>query len=418
MKAEVLLNILDKVLKLGFTFLLSVFMARTLSKVDFGVYTIFAILVSSCLVISGAGIDTLYARDVAKDKGVHRNVFTSWLIIRLLISLVLFFLVRLYLLQNYPDYKNDIFFVLITCFLIFSHISEQTLVALIDNRRLLKITLTILLVFFLLKLFAINSTRNIGMKFLLDAIEYVLVFVFVIKVISSRFLGRLSIRGIYEKSLKYVKDASPLWLNGVLLVVYSRLDQFYVATVGGALHMADYGIATNINSLALVIPTAIMTVYFPRMVQHYSQEKQAYIEIVNRLVKFSIVYGIAWALLCYFLSEWAVTLIYGHSYISASKYLSILSLSSVFLVLGQVFGQHMIIIGRYWVALKRSFLGILFTLSVYAMLGNEIDIVNIAIIVVVNSFIVNVCSYFLMKDGKDIRQLLIGYFWKKSQCIK
>lgn len=414
MKKEAIYNFLDKMLKLGFAFLISVFASRILSKDEFGMFLYITMVSSSCLVMIGGGWDTQYTKRISEDKSININLMLGYLLLRFIIALPLATLAVFHLYFKFNLNELEVTMLIIVTIILFISVAEQTFIALIKNKLMLKVTVLFSLVFFIIKISAIYYYEYYIYKFLLDGIEVLVVFLVSIFFIRKALVHKIKLREVIRYSKDIVISAYPLWFNCVVMIIYSRIDQVYVASIGNNSDIAEYGIAVNLNSLALILPTSLMTVYFPKMVSLYSSDRTKYQALVKSLIKISICYGLIWFLTCNVAGEWIVTNIYGTKYSEAAGYLSTISIATIFIVLGQVFGQHMVILDKYWVALKRSLMGIFITIISYIICGDEVSIEIIAIIMVINTLFVNVIMYLFLKESKDIRYFMGALLGKGS----
>lgn len=402
MKNEVIYNVLDKLIKLGFVFLMSVLTARLLSKNDFGSYIYISVILSSCLVIIGGGVDTIFSKKISSKQSIDVNILLGYLLIRAGMSVFLSIMIALYFFINNLYEEGIIFIVFISCSIFLFCISEQTCIALFKNKMMLQITLSTAFIFLAMKISFIYFLRDFTWKIFADSIENLIVFIITIWMLRSKIKSVFSVKKILFHTKFFVKKAFPLWLNTVLLIIYSRMDQVYVASIGGHGDIADYGIAINLNTIALIIPTALMTVYFPKMIEAFNSDRDKYESMICQLIRLSVLYGFSWSLFCFLFGEFAIEVIYGVRYVEASNYLQIISLSSTFVILGQIFGQHMVIRSQYWVSFKRSFIGIALTIFIYFVLNDSLNINGVAIITVLNAITVNLLLYLLLPETKDI----------------
>ncbi|ETI61425.1 oligosaccharide flippase family protein [Marinomonas profundimaris] len=412
MKIQFFFNFFDRILKLGVPFFLSVLAAKSMDKDVFGVYAYISMLITSSIVLIGGGVDTVFGKKIAENGKVILHDFICYLFIRLFLSMILASII-LYHLINKFSIGNELFFiVLVLVLMLVFNFSEVVFASLMENKKLFVITFMSALLFFPMKIYIFSVIGEYKYKFLIDVFEYVFILIiscfFVFKYVDFSF--------DYGGMIKSIKDLAtksfPLWLNCLLLMIYSRVDFIFVGNVADSEGIADYSIALNLNSVALILPTVLLTVFFPKMVRWYNTNKIDYDQRMVVLIRVFIFYGVLWCFFCNFLGSYVVGFIYGEEYKTSSYYLNVLSLCIPFVMLGQLLGQHMIITLRYWVSIRRSVCGICFTFLSYFLFYDGISIKVIAFISVANVFFVNFLLYLLMKDTKDIRCLMYRVFFK------
>lgn len=407
MKYQVFYNLLDRIAKLAVPFVISILAARTMDKDVFGVFVYITILIASALTIVGGGVDTIFSKEIAKTKSINSNQLISFIIIRFFLSLILSCAIITNLEFKFSLELEVLFIVFLVCLSACLYFYEILFVSLQLNKLMFLLTAFSLLAFLPLKIYTILMFGEYKFKFLVDVLEYMLIILFSLIILRNHIVDSLKIGSIWRDLKLLLKSAFPLWLNTVFLVLYSRMDMLFIGYVGQEEDIADYSIAINLNALALVIPTVFLTVYFPKMVSWFQENKESYNEKLVFFIRLSVIYGVVWILACNLLSEIIINFIYGTDFKVSSSYLNVLSFTIPFVILGQLLGQHIIITGRYWISLKRSFVGVVFTLSCYSFIFGNVSMFSIAYISVFNVFLVNVLLYLVMKDTKDVRVVLI-----------
>jgi len=414
MKLQVIANTLDKIIKLGTSFIISIIAARYLVKDDFGIFVYISMLISSCVAITGAGLDTILTKKIAEKKRIDKSLFIAVLLVRFSIALVLALGVVMHLSNGKATDVFTLGAVFLLCCMATLAISESLLVSLLLNKQLLTITIIAFVIFSGGKVYLLIFLNSIEAKFLLDSLELLFIFIASFFVIKVFFSGSLSWLFVLQYIKELMKSALPLWLNGLVLIIYSRLDQLYVGQIGKSSDMAEYGISITINSLALIIPTAILSVIFPKMVTLYRSNLPRYQHQTIRLLRFAVIYGVLWIVCCHLFGEYFITLLYGIEYSYSAQYLNILSYGIVFIIIGQVAGQWVLIEGKYWISLKRSAVGIMVILLCYYIMGNDIAIKDIAYISLINLLTVNFIMYFCLLDTKSVREIFLRAIYEKD----
>jgi O-antigen/teichoic acid export membrane protein len=283
--------------------------------------------------------------------------------------------------------------------------AEVVLTALRKNKTMLALSITLVIPLCLLKLAVIKYYGTVFVKYFVDCIEIAIIAVAAWLVCKSSYKEGTYTGALKAKFKTIIKDSYPLWLNGIILVAYSRYDQLFVGIVGSLGETADYAIATQLNSLALIIPTSIALVIFPKMVELRNSNTISYEGLIIKIYRIMMLYAGAWMIMVFIFGEFAIKLLYGESYLNAAIYLRIVSIGTIFTVIGQVSGQLTVIEGKYWMSIKRSLVGIAFMIIANYTISSANNIKIVAYVTVVNLFIVNILMYIVLNDAKSISKL-------------
>lgn len=407
MRNDVIFNISDKLIKLGAIFAISIFAARVLQRDEYGIFVYINVILSIAIAFITSGIDTTITKRLSQDKFVDLGFVASATAIKLVLAAIASIFIYYHIRDKYPQYSILLGVAGSTaCLAGAIGYSEVLLTAMRKNRAMLYCSISILIPLGAIKAAALLQYKNPIGKYFIDAIEFLLL------TSVAYFILRKNITQDFRKNLvskrlwKILKDSYPLWLNGVILVAYSRYDQLFVGAVGSQGDIADYAIATQMNTIALIVPTSILTVAFPKLIELRDVNTNEYELSVIRLYRIMLAYGVAWVAAVYLFGQLAIDTLYGPNYTGAAVYLKILSIGVVFMAIGQVSGQWTIIEGRYWNSIKRSLAGIAFMAAASYMTASKSDITTIALITIANLFLVNIAMYFLLKGNKDLIRII------------
>ncbi|MCV2354525.1 oligosaccharide flippase family protein [Paucibacter sp. B2R-40] len=408
MRAQIIFNVSDKIIKLGALFTTSIFAARLLDRDQYGIFVYVNVILSIAIAFSTSGIDTIIGKRISQDKKIDFHFIKNATIIKIIIAILASTVTYLYIKDRYSETSYAIALAAATTVVLAAiGYSEVVLTALQKNKLMLLLTITIIVPFGAIKLLALSHYEVPSVKYIIDSIEY-----FSLGISAMFFLRKLIFRSNSKEKTKFyflvlLKECLPLWLNGIILITYSRYDQLFVGAIGTQGEMADYAIATQLNMIALILPTSVLTVAFPKMMALKDSDIYAYENLLVKLYRSLALYGFIWVAIVYLVGGIAVTTLYGQAYSGSINHLKILSVGVIFTILGQISGQWTVIEGKYWISVKRSIIGIFFMATANYIFNDARNITKVATITAINLFIVNILLYFILNDTKKAKELML-----------
>ncbi len=134
---------------------------------------------------------------------------------------------------------------------------------------------------------------------------------------------------------RLVRDAWPLFLSGLAITVYMRVDTLMLGKMVGVKELGLYSAAVRLSELWYFVPVSIATSVFPAIVRASATLDQAVFD--RRMQTFydlMAVIGYGVALPVSILSPWLVPLLLGTEYAGAERVLSVHTWALVFVALG------------------------------------------------------------------------------------
>lgn len=158
--------------------------------------------------------------------------------------------------------------------------------------------------------------------------------------VATKRLGRLRVSGRWARSL--LRDSWPLVFGGVMLMVFSRIDQVMLGQMLGDRAVGLYSAAVKLAEFWYFVPLFALNSLFPTIVAARESGEAAYFgrlqQVADALAGIAYLFVLPLALL----ASPLVTLLYGKAYAAAGPVLAVYVVSSVFIIMGHV--------REYWVA--------------------------------------------------------------------
>lgn len=154
-------------------------------------------------------------------------------------------------------------------------------------------------------------------------------------------------------------ESWPLILSGLAFMIYVRLDQVMIGHMLGDTAVGVYAAAIRISEVWNMVPFLVITVAFPRLLELRITNKASYDKNMQILFSCLVAMSFVAAIAAQMLGDWAVTLMFGPSYIDASSILKISIWSAIFSSLGAAGGRWLIAENLIRYALFRNVVGVL-----------------------------------------------------------
>jgi len=154
-----------------------------------------------------------------------------------------------------------------------------------------------------------------------------------------------------------VRDGWPLMLSGVVVLVYMRIDQIMLSQMLGDVAVGVYSAAVKVSEVWYFIPTVLVSVVAPVLVRAKSQGDDLYHRRVVQLLRTTAILSLGLALLTFVIAQPLIDILFGPTYEAAGDVLKVHVWALLFVALGAVSGQYLVIEGLSGVSLQRTAIG-------------------------------------------------------------
>jgi polysaccharide transporter, PST family len=131
-----------------------------------------------------------------------------------------------------------------------------------------------------------------------------------------------------------IKESLPLIFSSLSIMIYLRIDQIMLGQMSGSKVVGIYSAATKISEIWYFIPMAIAASVSPSIYEAKQLNEDLYYYRIGQLNRLLLLCSIGFAVPMTFFSEKIVTLIFGNSYAEAGSILAINIWASVFVFMG------------------------------------------------------------------------------------
>ncbi|MBF4470270.1 polysaccharide biosynthesis C-terminal domain-containing protein [Flavobacterium sp. HJJ] len=400
---QTIFNLLDRFFKLGMLFLLSIFIGRFLGPESLGKYSLITsvILVFSTFITGGS--DILIFRDFSLKNILTKSIIYSFYarIFFLVLSILFLLVFRRFYFQNITD---EIFYIICGFLLLFLfNANEQYFISRGNTDFFFKLTVIICVPFFFIKIFFIHFYSEVIFKFYIDIVEqFFLVLVF-IYFLCKFFVFKKENFSISKKFFyKWVLNFIPLWLNAIIVILYTKADQFILSEYLGMSELGKYMASIQISSIILIPVSALLSSKLGLLLNLKINNPTLFEDKVKQYTLFVFRIAILWCVFLYFFSGIILNLIFGDKFSGTSIYMVLYSFAMIFNCTGMVAGQWIIVEKLYWIPTFRSVIGLILNVFLNFILIPKCGVLGACYSAIFTSFITNFILYFFSSNGKTV----------------
>lgn len=365
---------LEKILRISVTFFLFVLVSRMLGPSDTGLLSFSQSLVAMLLCVTGLGLDGILIKEFSSGKHNKESLYSTVMISKLIITLIVIFLSLLITLFIDTSLKNKIIFICSLVGLVFQ--MQNTFFSYFQAKSLAKsatkYSFYSLLISAVVKLYLIYLDADVYIFALSFSFDFLVSYFFL-----GFFIKKLGLNIKLEEFsftifLDLVRQSYPIILSSLIVVLYTRLDQLMIAKMMSSSDLGVFSVAVRISEAYAFVPAAVATSFFPLLV---SSGKKENIKLYFDLVFFSaFVSGISLLIVSYFY----IDDIFGSAYSGTRSVLFVSIFSTMFASLGGACTNYLITINLTYMRLVRAVVGLVINFGLNLILIPKYGILGAA----------------------------------------
>lgn len=139
-----------------------------------------------------------------------------------------------------------------------------------------------------------------------------------------------------EIAVSLLKDAWPLLLSTIAIIIYTRIDLILIKDMVGDHEAGVYSAAVRLVEAWYFIPVVVANSLFPAILSAKNVEQEFYYTRLQGLYRLIVFLGIGITILMYISSDLLVIKLFGQNYVMASEVLKLYVLGIVFVFFGTV----------------------------------------------------------------------------------
>lgn len=350
----------DKILRMGVGLLVGVWIARYLGPEQFGLLNYAVAIVALFGAVASTGLNGIVVRELLNQPEEANDTLGSSFALQILGGFIAFGLALVAIHWLRPD---DALAKLVVAVLGFALVFKATDVvrywfeSQVQSRYVVWVENSVFLLLVAVKIGLVLLQAPL-MAFVWATFAEGLLVSSGLFLMYARRGGQLAAwHACLSRTKTLLADSWPLILSGLAVMIYMRIDQIMLGQMLGDEAVGVYTAAVRISEVWYFIPAAIISSVMPAIIAARNTNQSLYLIRLQTLYDIMALLAVAVAILMSFLSDHAVTFLFGDAYSEAGNILSIHIWAGVFVFLGMASSQWLILEGRQKDILLRTLLG-------------------------------------------------------------
>lgn len=393
--------LLDKVVRLIMGLVVGAWTARYLGPENYGLLSYATAFVAIYATIVTFGIDGLVIRDLAKEKDVEKRkeILGTAFRIRFIGGFVSIIICigTIVLIQENP--LISLLVVIISLGNIFQSFDTIALLyqADINSKITVKVKFVAFIITSILKVLAILFNASVIWFAVLTIIEIALGAIGLVYVYKENIFK-------YAVSVKliklFLKNSWPILLSMICINIYLKLDQLVLGQYLGIKVLGCYAAAIKISEICYFIPNVIIASVTPYLVNCKEINELIYIKRLQQIFD-GLVYGSYFiCIMVAILSSMIIRILYGDKYENADLILMLHIWTLIFVGIGVLFRQIMIIENKTRFLLLTTILGTVVAIVLDFWLIPIYSFYGAILSIILSQIISNYCSTIIYKETR------------------
>lgn len=350
----------DRLFRMGLGVVVGVWVARHLGPEQFGQFNYAAAFVGIFGAAASMGLNSIVVRDLVKNPELANATLGSAFALQIIggLTVIPLMLVTLSIIRP-DDNTQKVLIAIMGCTLVFK--ATEVVKCWFDSLVLSRLTVIgeniVFLLISIIKVTLIALNAPLAAFAWLFLIEAILTGLALMYVYSRRVQMATNWRPSFTRMTSLLKDSWPLFLSGLSVIVYMRIDQVMLGEMSGNEAVGIYSAATRISEVWYFIPSVIVSSLYPSIVEARKQGIHQYHAQLQRIFSLVVWIALSISVPATFLSAPLTQLIYGDAYQGAGPVLAIHIWAAPFVFLGVASNTWFITENLQLLALTRTLLG-------------------------------------------------------------
>ncbi|MGP8190906.1 MAG: flippase [Methanobacterium sp.] len=383
---------------LGFFY--SIYMARYLGPVGFGVLSFAIALILIFGVLGDLGLSTLLTRELSKDKSLEKKFIGNFLPIKIILSILTYSLLVLFVnLLGYSHQTLNIVYIIglsmvangfsqlfYGLFQSYEKMEYQSITLLINN-----------MLIFLGVIYGISHGFNVSWFAFIYFIASLAVLIFSLTIFIWKYDSfNLEFHFSYWK--KSLILALPLSILLIFSVIASRVDTILLELLKGSTAVGYYSASYRILDSLMYIPTLYTGAIFPVLSNFHVSSKESLIILYEKSFKYLFIISLPIAAAITILAQHIILILYQNSYYQSILCLQILIWSIPFLFLMSMFGTMFVSIKKAYIMVKITLFSMIFNITLNLIFIPTYSYIGAAILTVLTGILGCLISFYYLSQ--------------------
>jgi O-antigen/teichoic acid export membrane protein len=357
--------------------------ARYLGPETFGLLAYSNSLVALFLPIAMIGLNDIIVKELvnSKSKIEISKILGTAFFIKLLFGLISLIIFCSFIFLNKDFLEVRLLILIFSSFLIFQslevfdfYFQSQVKSKFVVYARIIAVSVASIL-----KIILININVSVEYFAIVIILEFLITHFFTFLYFNKTKI-KISVCSI-DKSYVFnlLKRSWPLFLSGMMYIIYVKIDQIMVKEILGANAAGLYAVSINLSEVWYFIPNIIAASFFPAILLYKSKDQKIYYKRITNLYSLLFWLAIFISLFITFFGEWIVEFLYGFKYIKSYEVLSIYIWSNVFFFFTTISSKWLVAEGFYMHSFYRNISGAILNIVLNIVFLNKYGLNGAAI---------------------------------------
>lgn len=379
----------DKIIRMGVGLIVGVWVARYLGPEQYGKFNYALAFVALFSAFSNLGLDSIVIREIVRDPECTDETLGTAFVLKLVGAVVTFVLSAVFIYVLRPDDGIAQIMVLIVAVGTFFQ-AFDTIDFWFQSQVRSRFT-----VFARNSAFAIVSLAKVMfiwfgaplVAFAFAGVAEIVLGTYGL-VLAYRYTGHRLNKWYFKlaSAKELLRESWPLFLSGVFVTLYIKIDQVMVGDMLGDREVGIYSAAVRLVEVWYFIPMAITSSVLPAVIKAKAKGEAEYYAILGNLYLLMIWLSLAVAICITLLAGPIVQTVFGQEYRAGSSVLSISCWSGLFIFFGLVSNHWYLLERLNHYTLYRHIIGALLNIALNLLLIPRYGITGAAVATLVTQF--------------------------------
>ena len=176
-----------------------------------------------------------------------------------------------------------------------------------------------------------------------------------------------------------IKKSWPLMINGLIIILYMRIDQLMIKQMLGDSAVGIYSAAARLSEAFYFIPMVISSSLFPAIINSKKINLKIYYSRLQKLYFLQVWLALFIIVMVVLSANWVVQILYGEAYSEAAPVLIISIWGSLFVFFGVVKGRWMVLENMQFYATINALAGLIINIIFNLLLIPYLGIIGAAV---------------------------------------
>lgn len=336
----------------GLGFVITIYLARILRVDGFGKIGFAQAILSYFMLLVNLGLSTFGTREIAKKKDEIQRYVNNILTMRLLISIIAYFLLLIFVcLINKPItikklillYGLSIFTFVFTIDWVFQGIERMEFIAISQIVRQL--------VYLVLIFWIVKSPQQILKIPLLNFLAGVVMIFILISIFQRRFrFPKLEFD--FRLWGVILKESLPMGAAFIITGIYVNLDRILLGFIKSDADVGWYNAAYSLMEAPTMIAISIQMAFFPQLSSNYNSSCENLYRISKSYIKIMFAIGVPFSIGGFYIGDSLILLVFGNNFHNSVMPFRILIFATMVIFINMAYGGSLLAWDRQTYYLK------------------------------------------------------------------